>query len=300
MSSARTLDFRDHSRRLGENQHVYAVVSRRSQGLSIGINLNADKVCNFDCPYCQVDRTVPGGPRAVSLPRLEAELSHLLRLIVEDRLWSVPPFDTAAPHLRRVNDIAFAGDGEPTTARNFAAAVELVGRVRAAHGLEGVKLVLLTNATLFHRPAVAAGLTALDALGGEIWAKLDAGTAAHFAQVDGTSLPFSRVLQNLLEAARLRPLTLQCMFPTWEGAGPSDAEIGAWRDRIAHILDQGGQIREVQVYTVARRPADPRVGMLPTSRLEWIAAHARALGLPVTVSPGVPPRAPAPPEHDAS
>ena len=53
------LNFTDHRRQLLQNRYVYAVVSRRAKGLSIGINLNVDKICNFDCPYCQVDRTVP-------------------------------------------------------------------------------------------------------------------------------------------------------------------------------------------------------------------------------------------------
>jgi len=61
---ARRLDFRDHRRQLDENRYVYAVVSRRARGLSIGVNMNPDKRCNFDCPYCQVDRTTPAGPRA--------------------------------------------------------------------------------------------------------------------------------------------------------------------------------------------------------------------------------------------
>ena len=33
---------------------VYPTLSRRSKGISIGVNLNPDKVCNFDCIYCQV------------------------------------------------------------------------------------------------------------------------------------------------------------------------------------------------------------------------------------------------------
>src|ERR1700742_490162 len=40
------------------NRFVYAVVSPRARGLSIGINMNPDKFCNFDCGYCEVDRTV--------------------------------------------------------------------------------------------------------------------------------------------------------------------------------------------------------------------------------------------------
>ncbi|MDG1482563.1 MAG: radical SAM protein [Myxococcota bacterium] len=273
----RQLDFTDHSRKLASNRYVYAVVSRRSRGLSIGINLNPDKVCNFACPYCQVDRTVPGGDRAVDLNVLSAELTSLLNLFSSGELWSVPPFDTAAPEFRRVNDIAFAGDGEPTSAREFPDAVSAVAGVRSAFGLSGVALNLLTNATLFHRPKVTAGLEALDAAGGEIWAKLDAGTAAWFARVDGTSLPFSRVLDNLTAAAKLRPIVLQCMFHAIDGTGPSDDEITSWAGRIDDILKVGGMIRLVQVYSVARKPADPRVSPLPRSRLEEIAAAARAV-----------------------
>lgn len=285
--SARTLDFRDHRRQLDDNHHVYAVVSRRSGGLSIGLNLNADKVCNFACPYCQVDRTSPGGPHQVDLDRLQAELDHLLGLVGSGRLWSVPPYDTAAPHLRRVTDIAWAGDGEPTSSSAFGQTVDIVGRLREAHGLSAVALNLLTNATLLHRPAVAQAMDRFTALGGVTWGKLDAGTPAAFAQVNGTTLPLSRVLDNLALAARRWRLVLQCMFMQTDGIGLDDTEIAAWAGRISWFLEQGGTIEQVQVYSVARTPADPRVGVVPVARLEQIADRARALGVTVRVFPGV-------------
>lgn len=283
----RTLDFTDHRRELDDNRYVYAVVSRRSRGLSIGVNLNPDKVCNFACPYCQVDRTTPGGPRQVDVDRLERELAHLFDLISSGGLWEVPPFNTAAPALRRVNDIALAGDGEPTSSPAFPEALRRIGRLRAAHELDHVTVQVLTNATLFQRPRVQEGLAVLDELGGDIVAKLDAGTQAYFQLVDGTTLPLQRVLDNLINAARVRPIVLQCMFLTWDGAGPSDAEVAAWGQRLHDILRAGGQIKLVQVYSVARTPADPRVGVLPLDRLEEIADQARALDLPVQVAPGV-------------
>ncbi|MEL6348276.1 MAG: radical SAM protein [Myxococcota bacterium] len=272
-----TLDFQDHRRTLDDNRYIYAVVSRRSKGLSIGVNLNPDKVCNFDCPYCQVDRTLPGGARDVDLDRLEAELDRLLALVAAGTLWQIPPFNTAKPEFRRVNDIAFAGDGEPTACTVFAGAVERIGRVRDRYTLSDVRLHLLTNATLFHRPRVQAGLKRLDDLGGEIWAKLDAGTDAYFQQVDGTRLPLQRILDNLLFAAKRRPIVLQCMFMTLDGQGPSDEEIDAWAGRIAHLLRDGAMIRMIQVYSVARAPADVRVDALDVERLEHIATAARAV-----------------------
>ena len=128
---ARALTFADHDRGLDGNRYVYAVLSRRARGLSIGVNLNPDKVCNFDCPYCQVDRTTPGGPAEIDVDVLVAELEALLERARSGALWQDPLFATAPDAMRRVADVAFAGDGEPTTPREFpAAAAGRAGRDR--------------------------------------------------------------------------------------------------------------------------------------------------------------------------
>src|SRR5688572_26115790 len=67
-----------HQRRFDDNRFVYPVLSRRSRGLSIGVNLNPDKVCNFDCIYCQVDRTRQSETRFVETEGLLAELDDML------------------------------------------------------------------------------------------------------------------------------------------------------------------------------------------------------------------------------
>jgi wyosine [tRNA(Phe)-imidazoG37] synthetase (radical SAM superfamily) len=274
---ARRLDFRDHRRELGENRYVYAVVSRRARGLSIGVNLNPDKRCNFDCPYCQVDRTSPGGPSRVHVPDLAAELEDLLQRSGGD-LWAHPPFDTVDPDLRRVADIAFAGDGAPTTPPEFPAAARAAREARDRLA-PGVPLRLLTNATLFHKDRVRAALAEFD----ELWCKLDAGTEAYFHVVDGTRLPFRRILDNLLLVARERPIVIQSLFLTLGGVGPDDAEIRTWVDRLREVVSGGGRIDHVQVYTVARAPSDPRCGPLDAARLEAIAAAARDAGLAAAV-----------------
>ena len=56
-------------------------------------------------------------------------------------------------------------------------------RGRQERRLDQLKLVLITNASMFHREAVARALEVLDANNGEIWAKLDAGTEAYYQQV---------------------------------------------------------------------------------------------------------------------
>ena len=270
----RHLDFRDHRRELETNRYVYAVVSRRARGLSVGVNLNPDKVCNFDCPYCQVDRTTPGGPSRIDVAALADELDSLLARATESDLWSRPPFDTALPALRVLADVAFAGDGEPTTPPEFPSAARVARECRDRRA-PGVPLRLLTNATLFHKDRVRAALAEFD----ELWCKLDAGSEAYFREVDGTRIPFRIVLDNLLAVARERPIVIQSLFPTVGGVGPDDVEIGAWAERLREITGGGGRIDRVQVYTVARAPADPHVGPLGADRLEAIAGRARLIGL---------------------
>jgi wyosine [tRNA(Phe)-imidazoG37] synthetase (radical SAM superfamily) len=274
----RSLDFKDHRRELLANRYVYAVVSRRARGLSIGVNLNPDKVCNFDCPYCQVDRTTPGGPAEVRVDLLVGELNALLDRVEGGALWDLPPFDSVDPALRRVADIAFAGDGEPTTPPEFPEAARAVRAARNRRALK-VPLRLLTNATLFQKPRVHAALQDFD----EVWCKLDAGTEAYFQQVDGTRLPFSRVLDNLHLLARERPIVIQSLFLTLLGSPPEGAEVEAYVDRLRQLLLAGGRIDRVQVYTVARKPADPRVGPLGDEALAEIAGRVRALGLAAEV-----------------
>src|SRR5258705_7098469 len=109
----------DQARRFAANRFVYPVLSRRSGGISIGVNLNPDKVCNFDCIYCQVDRRSEAETKFVGTEQLLAEIDHMLGLVSGGELFHEEPFRDVPSELRRLNDIAFSGDGEPTTYRNF-------------------------------------------------------------------------------------------------------------------------------------------------------------------------------------
>ncbi len=55
------------------------------------------------------------------------------------------------------------------------------------------------------------------------------------------------------------------------GEPPSRAELEAFCDRLNEIVSAGGRIRQVQVYTVARRPAESYVTPLADEDVEAIA-----------------------------
>ncbi len=280
--SDRASVFLQHSRNFGEFRFIYPVVSRRARGVSVGVNLNPDKVCNFDCVYCQVDRRSPGNKAFVEMEQLRAELLRAIQLVQTGALFEHPTFaDTPLP-LRRLNDIAFSGDGEPTTFANFDAVIQLAADIRRAESLDDVKLVLITNASMFHREVVQRGLAILDENNGEIWAKLDAGTPEFFAKVARTRIPFERILENITQAAQIRPIVIQSLFMRWLGSPPEEAEIEAYCMRLNEITRRGGHIKGIQIYTVARPPAESFISPLNKDEIDAIASRvAEKTGLAV-------------------
>jgi len=269
-SSAQRL-YRDHTRRFEGNRFVYPVLSRRSGGISIGVNLNPDKVCNFDCIYCQVDRVRQSETRFVDVDALLGELDRMLPWVASGEIYNHEKFAATPAERRRLNDVAFSGDGEPTTYRNFDELMNRCAEVKRRHGLDGVKMILITNASMFHRPHVRRGLQCLMRNNGEIWAKLDAGSEAYYRRIERTSIPFQQVLENLAWAACRWPLVIQSLFMRVQDSPPTDDEIEAFGKRLSEIIAAGGRIKRVQVYTVARPAAESYVTPLSNAEVDRIA-----------------------------
>ena len=280
--------FQQHSRNFEQNRFVYPVISRRSGGVSIGVNLNPDKVCNFDCIYCQVDRTRQSETRFVETDALLTELRGVLELVVSGDLFELQRFSETPPSMRRLNDIAFSGDGEPTTFRNFDEIIQACAEVRQDVGATESKMVLITNASMFHRPHVQNGLEILDRNCGEIWAKLDAGTEEYFQIIDRTKFTLKHVMDNLVLAAKLRPIVIQSLWMRVDDEPPTIDELEAYSDRLNEIVSAGGEIKLVQIYTVARQPAESYVSPLTNDEVDfWVNEVRRRTRLNVAGFYGV-------------
>ena len=271
-----TVAWQRHERRWADNLYVYPVVSRRSGGVSVGVNLNPDKLCNFDCIYCQVDRTTPPAIRKVDLARLGAELDLVLTAASDGSLYQVPPCDALDPEERGVRDIAFSGDGEPTTYPKFREAVQIAADARRRFGLDTSKLVLITDAAYLAKPAVREALGIFDENNGEIWAKLDAGTEEYFRLVDRPNVSLRRVLEGILDAARVRPVVIQSLWLRVRGEPPPWGEIAAYCDQLNGLVAAGGRLKLLQLYTIARNPAERYAAPLSDPDLDAIAAVVRA------------------------
>jgi wyosine [tRNA(Phe)-imidazoG37] synthetase (radical SAM superfamily) len=218
----------------------------------------------------------------IDLAILEDELRHTLALALGGELFKSGTFEKTPQPLRRVNDIAFSGNGEPTLSPQFPVAVRIVIKVRDELEAFDVKPVVITNATRFQEPAVSEALDLVTQSGGEIWAKLDAGTQSYYEQINRCQVSFQTIIDNIVSAARRNPIVLQTLLLKMHGQPIPEMELLAYIDRLNEITHQGGQIQRVQLYTIARATAEQWVSPLTDRELDTFAVRIRKeTGLPV-------------------
>ena len=264
------------------NKYVYFVISPRARGLSIGINLNPEHNCNFDCVYCEVERTTPNG-ETVNLDVLAHELHTTLVDVSAGLISRIPEYANLPPDLLKLRHIAISGDGEPTLCPVFADAVRVVSHIRATGDIPFFKIVLITNGSRLHEPHVKDALRLLTRRD-DIWIKLDGGTEGFVQRVNRPTVPLGVIHANIAEIARQRPIVIQTLFAEVDGEAPSAEEIGHYTARLNDLKAAGGQISLVQIYSATRPIARPNCSHLPLRTLSAIADMVRrGTGLRVEV-----------------
>jgi wyosine [tRNA(Phe)-imidazoG37] synthetase (radical SAM superfamily) len=259
-----------------ENRFVYLAISPRARGLSIGINLNPDGACNFDCLYCDVDRSSARPDSLTDCDVAARELEQTLLLVHSPGLKSLSPYSALPPELLVLRHVALSGDGEPTASPHFLEAVQTVVHVRARGRFPFFKLVLITNASHLDLPEVQEGLSLFTSQD-EVWAKLDAGTQSYMDLVNRGTVPLETILHNILLTARQRPVIIQSLFSFVDGVAPNLEEITAFSQRLRDLKDAGAHIPLVQIYSATRPTASQLVTHLPLRTMSQIAASVRAI-----------------------
>jgi pyruvate-formate lyase-activating enzyme len=262
--------------------YVYAVLSRRAGGVSVGVNLSPNRACNWRCVYCQVPGLVRGTSPRIDLDLLERELDATLAAAGRGELFTHEG-PGAAP---TVVDVAFSGDGEPTTSPDFGGAVERVARVLERHGL-ALPIFLITNGSRAGSPRVQAALRTLAAHRGVVWFKLDRATRPGLRATNGVAASPDAQLARLRACAAACPTWVQSCFFLRRGEAPAAEEVDAWLRALASLAKERVPLRGVQLYTLARPPMqEPEASELapvPRAWLEALADRVHALGLHVRV-----------------
>lgn len=226
---------------------VYGPVRSRRLGVSLGLNLIPlrSKLCSFDCPYCQCGFNTPKADGA-RWPSPDEVAHSLSRVLVRS---AAPP-----------DWITFSGNGEPTLHPRFAVVVERVLAVRAELAPKA-RVGILSNGLTAGQPGVRGALLRLD---GRMM-KLDPGP---MEQVNGVRYDVERLVADY---RALKPYTIQAMVVRgrdWDGS--SEASVAAW---VPLVVRAGPDA--VQLYSLARPPADPTLFNVPRERLQEMAVAIR-------------------------
>lgn len=153
---------------------VYGPVISWRLGISLGINpvpaLN--KICNFNCVYCEL------GDSEICNERKEFIRSDVLSVALED-----------VKKYPAVDHITIAGSGEPTLAANLH---EIITVIRS---LNRAPIALLTNGSLLNDSKVRESLALVD----KVIVKLDADNADSFQRINkpDPNIRYQTIIKNM-------------------------------------------------------------------------------------------------------
>ncbi len=276
----------DHSRDKAGLTYIYPVLSRRSGGLSIGVNLNINNACNWRCIYCQVPDLSRGSAPSVDIDKLAKELRYFLANVIHGDFYDK---EEIPDEYRVIKDIAISGNGEPTTANEFDQVVNLIELILKEYGLLGsIKCVLITNGSMVNRLQVKKGLEKLAKMNGEIWFKIDSATPSGIASINQIRGSNISTLKRLKIAADACPTMIQtCMF-LYKDMPPSETEVKAYLNLLEATISRNIPVKGILLYGVERQSLQPEakvIKKLPEAWLQDLASKIKKLSLDVTVTP---------------
>lgn len=274
----------NHSSDIVGLRYIYPVLSRRAGGLSIGVNFNTNNACNWRCIYCQVPDLKMGAAPEMDFKLLEDELRFFLDDVRHGDFYD----RFQVEHDKRIiKDIAIAGNGEPTSLKTFARAVELIGQIATEAGVfPQSNYILITNGSLMHRANVQEGLNILKTYGGEVWYKLDSATEAGKKLFNNSGQSRRASIDNLIISAKLCPTKLQVCLFNYDEQGLSATEKLAFLKLLKEIKEKVN-LQKLMLYTLARPSLQPEAGRLKKLSVEILnnfADEIRLLDFDVSVS----------------
>ncbi len=278
--SKQYLSIHDHSRELSGLKYIYSVISRRAGGLSIGVNLNINNACNWQCIYCEIPNLTRGSPPPIELNVLEDELRFFLHEIIHGDYME----KNVAIEDRHLKDIAFSGNGEPTSAEEFPQVILIVKKILEEFNLlHKIKIRLITNGSLMHKESVLEGIQVLAKMNGEVWFKVDAGLEESTKVINQVNVKPQQAIDRLKRCSEICPTFVQTCIFTIDNKEPNNKEIDAY---IKLIDSAKKSIKGVHLYGIARPSMQPeayRLGRVNINVLKNIADQLHNNGIESTV-----------------
>ncbi len=239
-------------------KYIYGPVPSWRLGSSLGVDpiQGREKVCSFDCLYCQLGRTEIFTARRKKF----VATSEVMKEIN-----SLPPV--------KIDYITFSGMGEPTLAKNLGEMIRAVKRARKE------KVAVLTNASLMYRKDVRRDLLKADLVA----VKMDASSEKLLRKVNKPTggITLGRIVRSIkdFKAAYKGKLALQIMFVKEnekyakeiagiaKEIGPDEVQINTplrpcavkplTRNKISRIKKYFQPLNAVSVYESRRKKVRP-------------------------------------------
>ena len=248
-----------------KNKFIFGPITSRRLGLSLGINvLGEKKKCTFNCVYCEIGRSKTNEVVPITY-RYEPE--------TDDEQFKTE-IEPALVNLLEIDSATFGYMGETTLATNLETYLEIARSIKGnlARPDMGPLLSIFTNSTTLGYPEIRAVLAKFDL----VMAKLDCAVQDLFKKVnrpDPSVPPVSEIIENiklLRDEMREYPankLAIQTMlFKSMNPSIPSNMND----ENLEALATSYEFIRPhiVQIYSVARDPAEPGIYALSTKDKE--------------------------------
>ena len=243
---------------------AFGPIHSRRLGQSLGINLLPvdEKVCTFNCLYCECGWTLEKNPDARAPYPLETVMDAIEHKLSDCRSQGAP-----------VDSLTFSGNGEPTLYPWFDRVIDRLIVLRDKYYPKAA-ITCLSNATQLHRPEIAAALKRIE----NPMLKLDAGTQAMLDTVNSPIVPvdIEQVTDQLCSFNG--DLVIQTLFFSGEREGrvfdnSVDPEWSQWMARIRRIRP-----RRIVIYSLDRETPALDLHKFDKPYLDGLVARLRSEG----------------------
>jgi wyosine [tRNA(Phe)-imidazoG37] synthetase (radical SAM superfamily) len=246
---------------------IFGPIRSRRLGISLGINLLSldQKLCNFECIYCECGWR--GNGRKSFNPKEE---------VIELLSSKLQQMHSAGEHL---DVMTFAGNGEPTTHPHFAEIIDATCKARDQYFPEA-KIAVLSNATMIDRPEIREALLKVD----DNILKLDSAFEQTVQLINQPHKGYSVAKTVEMMQKFEGKMILQTMFlrGTYEGVvvdNTTEEEVSAWLELVKKISP-----RKVMIYTIDRDTPAQDLHKVSVEDLKQIASRVEALGIECSVA----------------
>ena len=243
---------------------AFGPIHSRRLGQSLGINLMPvdEKICTFNCLYCECGWTLEKNLDARAPYPLETVLEAIEHKLSECRGHGTP-----------VDSITFSGNGEPTLYPWFDQVIESLLALRDKYYPDAV-ITCLSNATQLYRPEIIRALQRIE----NPMLKLDAGSQAMLDTINAPIVPvdIEQVTDQLCSFNG--NVIIQTMFLSGERENKAfdnsvDPEWSFWLGRIRRIRP-----KRIVIYSLDRETPALQLHKFEKPYLDHIAEKLREEG----------------------